>query len=92
MLLCNMERMRKPQRHRANRIKKKPKFELRTVSIGEEDRPKLKAAMHEAALEAVAEFPKILDLVKEQLRQYDPVDIMACFDGYVLMTTAGEEG
>jgi hypothetical protein len=48
--------------------------------------------MHEAALAAVADFPKTLELVKDQLRQHDPIDIMACYAGYGLMTTLGSKG
>jgi hypothetical protein len=65
---------------------------LDTFSVSEEDHPKLKAAMREAALAAVTDFPKTLELVKEQLRQRDPIGIMACFAGYGLMTTIGLKG
>jgi len=45
------------QRNTASRAKQEPKFKLETFSVSEEDHPKLKAAMHEAALAAVADFP-----------------------------------
>ena len=45
--------------------------------------------MHQAALAAAADFPKTLRLVKDQLCQYDPIGIMACFAGYGLMTILG---
>jgi hypothetical protein len=82
---------RRPQRNTANRAKQKPKFKLETFSVSKEDHPKLKAAMHEVALIAVADFPKILELVKDQLRRHDPIGIMACFAGYELITIVGSE-
>ena len=69
----------------------KSNLKLETFSISEEERPKLKAAMHEAAVAAVVDFPKTLELVKDQLRRHDPIGIMACFAGYGLMTTAGSK-
>src|SRR6266404_31831 len=87
-----MKKIRRPQRRRGNRTKDKSKFMLDTFSVSEEDHPKLRAAIHEAALAAVADFPKTLELVKEQLRQRDPIGTMACFAGYGLMTTIGLKG
>src|SRR5271166_3487947 len=78
-------------RDTANRAKRKSKIELETFSVSEEDQPKLKAAMHVAALAAVADFPKTLELVKDQFRHHDPIGIMACFAGYGLITTVGSE-
>jgi hypothetical protein len=77
---------------RGNRQRKAPKsaksrFKLETFSVNEKDHPQLKAAMHGAALAAVAEFPKTLELVKDQLRRHDPIGIMACFAGYGLLAT-----
>lgn len=67
-------------------------LKLETFSVSEEDHPKLKAAMHEAALAAVADFPKTLELVKDQLRQHDPIGIMASFAGYGLVTGIASKG
>ena len=82
---------RRSQRNAANRVKQKSKFKLESFSVSEENHPKLKAAMHEAALAAVADFPTTLELVKDQLRRHDPVGIMACFAGYGLITTVGSK-
>lgn len=82
---------RKSQRDKANRVKQKSKFKFETFSVSEEDHPKFKAAMHEAALAAVADFPKTLELVKDQLRSHDPIGIMASFAGYGLITTVGSK-
>ena len=87
-----MKKIRGPQRHRANHTRDKSKFVLDTFTVSEEDHPKLKTAMHEAALAAVTDFPETLELVKEQLRQRDPIGIMACFAGYGLMTRIGSKG
>jgi hypothetical protein len=64
---------------------------LETFSVSKVDHPKLKAAMHEAALTAVVDFPKTLELVKDQLRRHDPLGIMACFAGYELITFVGSK-
>ncbi len=75
---------RRFQRNTSKRVEQKSRLELVTFSVSEENHPKLRAAMHEAALAAVAEFPKTLELVKDQLRRHDPIGILACFAGYGL--------
>jgi hypothetical protein len=75
---------RRPQRDADARVKRE--FTFRSFALSAEDCPKFKAAAHEAALEAVANFPKTLELVKDQLRRHDPIGIMACFTRYGLMT------
>ncbi len=82
---------RRPRRGTASRKKKKSKFKWESFSVSEEDHPKLKAAMHEAALAAVADFPSTLELLKGQLRRHDPIGIMACFAGYGLIATVGSK-
>lgn len=72
-------------------MKQKSKFKLETLSVSKQDHPKLKAAMHEVALTAVSDFPKTLELVKDQLRRHDPIGIMACFAGYGLITIVRSE-
>jgi hypothetical protein len=72
-------------------VKQKSKFEWETFSVSEDDRPKLKAAMHEAGLAAVADFAKTIELVKDQLRHHDPIGIMACFACYGLITAVGSK-
>jgi hypothetical protein len=76
---------RRPLRNTGNRVKQASKFELETFSVNKKNHPKLKAAMHEVSLTAVADFPKTLELVKDQLRLHDPIGIMACFASYELM-------
>jgi hypothetical protein len=84
----------KNRRFRHNRANppKPNSLKLETFSVSEEDHPKFKAAMHEAALAAVADFPKTLELVKNQLRQHDPIGVMACFAGYGLLTIGPGDG
>jgi hypothetical protein len=82
---------RRSQRNTANRVREEPQFKWETFSVSGEDHPKLKAAMHEAALSAMADFPKTLELVKDQLRRHDPIGIMACFACYGLITTVGSK-
>src|SRR5208283_160587 len=82
---------RNSRRNKTNRVKQKSKFKLETFSVSVEDHPKLKAATHEAALAAVADFTKTLELVKDQVRRHDPIGIMACFAGYGLITTVGSK-
>lgn len=48
--------------------------------------------MQAVAQSAVDEFPKTLELVKDQLRAHDPIGIMASFAGYGLMTWVGPKG
>ena len=82
---------RRFQRNTPNRVKQKSNFKLETSSVSEGDHPKLKAAVHEAALAAVDDFPKTLELLKDQLRRHDPIGMMACFAGYGLITTVGSK-
>ncbi|AHY52441.1 hypothetical protein [Bradyrhizobium japonicum] len=84
---------KRKHRHRAGKRKDhRSKIRFDTFSVSEEDHPKFKAAMTEAALAAVAEFPKTLDLVKDQLRHHDPIGIMACYAGYGLLSFGSEDG
>lgn len=80
---------RRSRRNTGNRKEQRSKFKFEAFSVSEENHPKLKAAIRETALAAVAEFPKILELVKDLLRQHDPIGIMACFAGYNLLTFVG---
>ncbi|WP_253710739.1 hypothetical protein [Bradyrhizobium sp. WD16] len=80
------------RRHKAGKRKEeRSKIRFDTFSVPEEHYPKLKAAMTEAALAAVAEFPKTLELVKDQLCHHDPVGILACYAGYGLLTFGSED-
>jgi hypothetical protein len=84
-----MKKSRRHQRRETARSKKKAQFQFESFGISEADHPKYKAAMAEAARLAEAEFPKTLELVKEQLRQHDPIGIMACLVGYGLSVFSG---
>ncbi|MEY9121313.1 hypothetical protein [Bradyrhizobium yuanmingense] len=77
---------------RARRTSERAKFRLESYSLSEQDHPGLMAAMREETLAAIADFPKNLELLKDQLRQYDPVGLMACFAGYGLMAMLGARG
>ncbi|MCK1743054.1 hypothetical protein IVA80_19795 [Bradyrhizobium sp. 139] len=80
-------------RHKAGKHKdQRSKIRFDTFSVSEEDHPKFKAAMTEAALAAVADFPKTLELVKDQLRHHDPIGILACYAGYGLLSFGSEDG
>jgi hypothetical protein len=83
---------RRKQQQSPNRAKLKPTFKMETFSIGEEDHPNFKAAMLEAARTGVADFPRTLELVKDQLRRHNPISILACFAGYGLITSVAKDG
>lgn len=67
-------------------------WEFSTFSVPEEDHEKFRNSMHETAAHSVAEFQKTLALVKKQFQHDDPLNIIASFAFYGLMTTVTDEG
>lgn len=82
---------RKHSRNKGQNAEEASKFRLETLSFDEKNRPELKAAMLEAARGSIADYPKVLELIKDQLRRHDPIGIMASFASYGLMTTIGSQ-
>ena len=64
---------------------KEPASDLSTFIVSPEDRDGFRAAIRETAANSVAEFPKALELVREQFRQCSPLAIMASFANYTLL-------
>ena len=64
---------------------KEPAIDLSTFIVSPGDRDGFRAAIRETAANSVAEFPKALELVREQFRRCNPLAIMASFANYTLL-------
>ena len=84
----NKSRGRKTRRYKS----KEPAADLSTFIVSPEDRDGFRAAIRETAANSVAEFPKALELVREQFRRYNPLAIMASFANYTLLRTVDSRG
>lgn len=85
------KRNRKRTRKAPHNNSSKPSIEFSAVTMPEGTHDQFRMAMIKAATRSVNEFPKTLELVKEQFRSHDPLGIIASFSTYGLMRGATDD-
>ena len=84
--IADMPKRNRKRRRQASSIRStKPSIEFSAVNMPEDNRDKFKAAMLQVATHSVTEFPETIEVVKDQFRSSDPIEIMTSFATYGLM-------
>ena len=80
------------KKRRRGRKREEAGIEFSSLEISSSDHPDFQRAVREMASIGVDEFPRTLELVKEQFRRFSPPGIMATFATYAFIVGVDESG